>query len=189
MIHKLLTCYLLVSILLVSQTWSQERAIRPATSKASAGARQALAIGNSECEYAGRLRNLVNDDRAIGSTLQQLGFKVNTLTKTNQHQIERSIKQLGRQPRDSKRVGLLSYADHGVQFDGENQLLPTGIDPSTEEDARYDAAPLGKLLAQLPAVDNGVNVVVFDAWRNNPFARSFRSFNPELAQVNAFEFG
>ena len=120
MINKLLTCYLLVSVLLVSRAWSQDRAIRPATSKASTGARQALAIGNSEYEYAGRLRNLVNDDRAMGSTLQQLGFKVNTLTKTNQHQIERSIKQLGRQPRDSKRVGLFYYADHSVQFDGEN---------------------------------------------------------------------
>ena len=106
MIHKLLTCYLLVSVLLVSRAWSQDRAIRPATSKASTGARQALAIGNSEYEYSGRLRNLVNDDRAMGSTLQQLGFKVNTLTKTNQHLIERSIKQLGRQPWDSKRVGL-----------------------------------------------------------------------------------
>ena len=69
MIHKLLTCYLLVSVILVSRAWSQERAIRPATSKASTGARQALAIGNSEYEYAGRLRNLVNDDRAIGSIL------------------------------------------------------------------------------------------------------------------------
>ena len=120
MIHKLLTCYLLVSVLLVPLVWSQERAISPATSKASTGARQALAIGNSEYEYAGRLRNLVNDDRAMGSTLQQLGFKGNTLTKTNQHQIERSIKQLGRHPRDSKRVGLFYYADHGVQFDGES---------------------------------------------------------------------
>ena len=120
MVHKLLTCYLLVSLLLVSRAWSQERAIRPATSKASTGARQALAIGNSEYEYAGRLRNLVNDDRAMGSTLQQLGFKVNTLTKTNQHQIERSIKQLGGQPRDSKRVRLFYYADYSVQFDGEN---------------------------------------------------------------------
>ena len=120
MIDKLLTCYLLVSVLLVSRAWSQDRAVRPATSRASTGARQALAIGNSEYEYAGRLRNLVNDDRAMGSTLQQLGFKVNTLTKTNQHQIERSIEQLGRQPRDSKRVGLFYYADHGVPFDGEN---------------------------------------------------------------------
>ena len=56
-------------------------------------------------------------------------------------------------------------------------------------DARYDAVPLGKLLAQMKAVDNGVNVVVLDAWRNNPIARSFRFFNPELAQINAFEFG
>ncbi len=120
MIHKLLTCYLLVSLLLLSRAWSQERAIRPAFSEASTGARQALAIGNSEYEYAGRLRNLVNDDRAMGSTLQQLGFKVSTLTKTNQHQIERLIKQLGRQPRDSKRVGLFYYADHGVQLSGEN---------------------------------------------------------------------
>ena len=120
MIHKLLICYLLVSLLLVSLAWSQGRAIRPATSKASTGARQALAIGNSEYEYADRLRNLVNDDRAMGSTLHQLGFKVNTLTKTNQHQIERSIKQFSRQPRDSKRIGLFYYADHGVQFDGEN---------------------------------------------------------------------
>ena len=69
MIKKLLTCYLLVSVLLVSQAWSQDRAIRPATSKASTGARQALAIGNSEYECAGRLRNLVNDDRALGSIL------------------------------------------------------------------------------------------------------------------------
>ena len=42
---------------------------------------------------------------------------------------------------------------------------------------------------QMQAVDNGVNVVVLDAWRNNPFARSFRSFKPGLAKVNAFEFG
>ena len=69
MIHKLLICYLLVSELLVSLDWSQGRAIRPATSKASTGARQALVISNSEYKYAGRLRNLVNDDRALGSIL------------------------------------------------------------------------------------------------------------------------
>ena len=69
MIHKLLICYLLVSVLLVSLDWSQGRAIRPATSKASTGARQALVISNAEYKYAGRLRNLVNDDRALGSIL------------------------------------------------------------------------------------------------------------------------
>ena len=71
--------------------WSQERAIRPATSEATSENRQALVIGNSEYQYAGRLRNPVNDARAIGSTLQQLGFEVTTLTNLDQQQIERSI--------------------------------------------------------------------------------------------------
>ena len=41
----------------------------------------------------------------------------------------------------------------------------------------------------MQAVGNGVNVVVLDAWRNNLAKGLFRSFNPELAQVNAFGFG
>ena len=47
-------------------------------------------IGNSEYEYAGRLRNPL-DARAIYSTLQELDFEVTTLTNANQHQIVRSI--------------------------------------------------------------------------------------------------
>ena len=172
MIRKLLICYLLVSVLLVPLAWS-ERAIRPAASDSSSDTRQALVIGNSEYEHAGRLRNPVNDARAIGSTLQQLGFEVTTLTNASQRQMERSIKQFGRQLRDSKGVGLFYYAGHGMQFDGENYLLPTDIDPSTEEDVRYDAVPLGKLLAQMRAADNGMNVVVLDACRNNLFARPY----------------
>ena len=38
-------------------------------------------IGNSEFEYADRLRNPVNDVRAIDSTIQELNFGVVTLTK------------------------------------------------------------------------------------------------------------
>ncbi len=106
MIAKLLPWCLLVSVLLAPLAWSQERAIRPATSKASTGARQALVIGNSEYEYAGRLRNPVNDARAIGSTLKRLGFEVTTLTNADQRKMDRSIKQFGRQLRDSKGVGL-----------------------------------------------------------------------------------
>ena len=185
MTSKLLICYLLVSVLLVPLAWSQKRAIRPVTSEATSNKRQAFVIGNSEYQYAGRLRNPVNDARAIGSTLQQLGFEVTTLTNASQRQMERSIKQFGRQLRDSKGVGLFYYAGHGMQFDGENYLLPTDIDPSTEEDVRYDAVPVGKLLAQMRAADNKMNVVILDACRNNPFARSFRTFNPGLVQVNA----
>ena len=96
MIHKKLICYLLVMLMIGPMVWSQERAIRPVTSEATSENRQALVIGNSEYEYAGRLLNPVNDARAIGSTIQQLGFEVTTLANANQRKMERSIKQFGR---------------------------------------------------------------------------------------------
>ncbi|MDG2196304.1 MAG: caspase family protein [SAR324 cluster bacterium] len=167
----------------------QERAVRPVAAKPEtvdlSDKRQALVIGNSDYAYAGMLANPVNDANAIGKTLEQLGFEVTTVTDANQKTMERSIRNFGKQLKQKKGVGLFYFAGHGMQFDGENYLLPTDIDPSTEEDVRYDAVPLGKLLAQLRAADNGMNVVVLDACRNDPFARSFRSSSRGLAQVTA----
>ena len=60
-----------------------------------------------------------------------------------------------------------------MQYDGDSYLLPTDIDSSTEVDMRFDAAPLGKLLALVRALDNGMNIVVLDACRNNPFTNPF----------------
>jgi uncharacterized protein YjbI with pentapeptide repeats len=185
MMRKQLICYLLMTLLVVPMIWSQERAIRPANQQSNADVRQALVIGNSAYTSAGMLRNPVNDARAISNTLSQLGFGVTMITNADQRKMEQSIRDFGRELRDQKGVGLFYYAGHGMQFDGENYLLPTDIDPSTEEDVRYDAVPVGKLLAQMRAADNKMNVVILDACRNNPFSRSFRTFNPGLAQVNA----
>ena len=189
MLGKYPTIFILLLMLVVPTTWAQERAIRPANAKSESlevsETRRALVIGNSDYEYVGMLRNPVNDANAIGNALKQLGFEVTTVTDANQKKMERSIRDFGKQLKQNKGVGLFYFAGHGMQFDGENYLLPTDIDPSTEEDVRYDAVPLGKLMAQLRAADNGMNVVVLDACRNNPFARSFRSSSRGLAQVTA----
>ena len=129
----------------------EKRAVRPVAAKSEtvdlSDKRQALVIGNSDYAYAGMLANPVNDANAIGKTLEQLGFEVTTVTDANQKKMERSIRDFGKQLKRNKGVGLFYFAGHGMQFDGENYLLPTDIDPSTEEDVRYDAVPLGKLLA------------------------------------------
>jgi uncharacterized caspase-like protein len=49
-------------------------------------------IGNANYAYAGRLRNPVNDARAIGSTLEELGFKVTTVTDTSQRKMDQAIR-------------------------------------------------------------------------------------------------
>ena len=89
MILKHLSFYLLLSLLLVSFAWSQERAARPAKEFV---ARQALVIGNAAYSHAGRLRNPVNDAKAIGSTLKRLGFKVKIVTDANQRKMETAIR-------------------------------------------------------------------------------------------------
>ena len=171
MIRKILIYYLLITLLIVPLAWSQqERAVRPVAGAVDPNVRQALVIGNSEYRHAGRLRNPVNDARAIGSTLQQLGFEVKTLLDADHRKMEGAIRDFGDELRNRRGVGLFYYAGHGMQFDGENYLLPTDINPSTEDDVRYDAVPLGKMLAQMRAADNAMNVVILDACRNNPFS-------------------
>jgi hypothetical protein len=99
--------------------------------------------------------------------------------------MDQAIREFGIDLRQNNGVGLFFYAGHGMQIDGENYLLPTNINPSNETDVSYDAIPVGKLLGQMEVAGNGMNIVILDACRNNPFARSFRSSGRGLAQVIA----
>ena len=199
MLYNRLICYLLLSVLFVlfgcsspnreiqpfQGNQSEQRAIRPVAQTTSSDYRQALVIGNSDYDYAGILRNPINDAQAISNTLGELGFKVRTVIDADKRGMEQAIRSFGKQLRDRKGVGLFYYAGHGMQLDGENYLLPVNINPDTEDDVLYDGVPLGKLLAQMKSAGNGMNVVILDACRNNPFARSFRSTSRGLAQVVA----
>ena len=181
MIRKHSIFFVLLLLLIVPTSWAQERAIRPVETNV----RQALVIGNSKYTHTGPLRNPANDAEAISSTLKQLGFNVMTLTDADQRQMDQAIRKFGADLRGSNGVGLFYFAGHGMQIEGENYLLPTDINPSNEFDVTYDAVPVGKLLGQMEVAGNGMNVVILDACRNNPFARSFRSSSRGLAQVIA----
>ena len=104
MIRKILIYYLLITLLIVPLAWSQERNVRPVVGAVDPNFRQALVIGNSDYRHAGRLRNPVNDARAIGNTLQQLGFEVTTLLDVNQRQMERAIRAFGDELRSRRGV-------------------------------------------------------------------------------------
>ena len=181
MIQKTTIVAGLLLLLALPLSWAQERAIRPVETNN----KQALVIGNGNYAHAGVLRNPANDARAIGKTLQQLGFKVTTVTDGDKRQMDQAIRKFGVDLRGSNGVGLFFYAGHGMQIDGENYLLPTDINPSNEFDVAYDAVPVGKLLGQMQVAENKMNIVILDACRNNPFARSFRSSSKGLAQVVA----
>ena len=131
------------------------------------------------------MRNPVNDARSISKTLRDLGFSVTTLENADKRGMDSAIRKFGKTLRKEGGVGLFYYAGHGIQIRGENYLLPVDINPSTETDVSYDAVPLGKLLGQMKMADNGMNVVILDACRNNPYAHSFRNASHGLAKLNA----
>ena len=145
--------------------------------------RLALIIGNSK--YAeSPLVNPVNDARAMASTLTALGFTVTSLYDASLVEMNGAARQFGDKLRAGG-VGLFFYAGHGMQIRGRNFLIPVGADIKREEDVQYKAFDANQLLDKMESAKNPINIVILDACRNNPFARSFRSSATGLAQMDA----
>ena len=145
--------------------------------------RIALVIGNGNYRIA-RLNNPVNDAVDIAEALNQLGFTVTLKTNIGQRTMEQSIRNFGKKLR-SGGVGLFYFAGHGVQVKGRNYMIPIGAEIESESDVQYEAVDAGRILGQMEDAGNKMNIVILDACRNNPFAKSFRSNNRGLARMDA----
>lgn len=145
--------------------------------------RIALVIGNGNYSVS-PLRNPVNDASDIAAVLQKLGFYVIVKTDADQRAMENSIRDFGKKLR-SGGVGLFYFAGHGMQVKGRNYLIPIGADIESESDVKYEAVDAGRVLGKMEDADNDLNIVILDACRDNPFARSFRSSSRGLARMDA----
>ena len=74
-------------------------------------------------------------------------------------------------------VVLLFYAGHGMQVDGKNYLVPVDAKLAEASDLPFETIEIDKLLDSLG--DPGhTNIILLDACRDNPLARSFASHLP-----------
>lgn len=163
---------------------SLERTLMVAPRQEVAGeARNALVIGNSAYTQ-GPLRNPVNDARAMAKALGDTGFHVILVENASQAAMQRAVREFG--DRISKGgVGLFYYAGHGMQVKGRNYLIPVNADIAREDEIEFTTVDVNLVLAKMDSAKNGLNIVVLDACRNNPFQRSFRSMQTGLAQMDA----
>jgi hypothetical protein len=145
--------------------------------------RVALVIGNGNYPNA-PLKNAPNDAELMAHTLESLGFEVMSKTNANQREMKALISEFGARIRRGG-VGLFYYAGHGLQIDGENYLIPT--DAQIEQEADVDAwgVNVTAVLKQMGKADNHLNLVILDACRDNPFARSWRGGARGLAELEA----
>lgn len=168
---------------------------------ASEGRRLALVIGNADYNLDGAIRpdsappagqmndlkNPINDAFDISEQLRQMSYDVTVVENADRKAILRALAGLREKARhDSTDKVVIFYAGHAIQFNGENYLIPTGaVLPQAADDLvsavdleamiLLQTVPLRDIMAVLkqPA-RGGVNVVILDACRRNPWERRIR---------------
>lgn len=130
--------------------------------------RAALVIGNGAYRV-GPLKNPVNDAQAITTQLRVLGFDVLQRENLGLRDMIETFRQFSMAAR-SAAVRLVFYAGHGVQVKGRNYLLPVDTEIRSEDEMPAKSADLNELLDRLASIKQGINIVILDACRTNPFS-------------------
>lgn len=146
--------------------------------------RIALVIGNSQYKTM-PLKNPENDATDIANKLKKYGFKVSKVINGSRKQIKAALRRFSRDLSQEKTIGLFYYAGHGVQIKGQNYLIPVDAEIKSEFEVEDEAIPINRVLNAMEQAGNNLNLVILDACRDNPFARSFRSQSRGLARMGA----
>jgi murein DD-endopeptidase MepM/ murein hydrolase activator NlpD len=138
------------------------------------GKRKALVIGNDVYRSVPKLENARADARAMGQSLEALGFKVTMAMD----QTERGMKETLRNFKSTVEGGdevVVFYAGHGVQLGSTNYLLPVDIAGQDEEQVRDEAIQMQRILDDMQERRTGFMLMIVDACRDNPFKVAGRS--------------
>ncbi len=140
------------------------------------GARVALVMGNGKYVNANVLPNPPNDAHAMAGALREIGFDVVEGENLDRANMETLLREFLHKASNASIV-LLFYAGHGMQVDGKNYLVPVDAKLAEASDLPFETIEIDKLLDSLG--DPGhTNIILLDACRDNPLARSFASHLP-----------
>ena len=134
----------------------------------------ALIIGNADYNV-GRLNNPVNDARSLTKSLRDLGFTV--LYKPNlasREAMELAVEEFSAQI-SSADIALFYYSGHGVQRQGNNYLMPTKSVINKASHVRHRAMNVSFLMDEMTSHSRGLNLVILDACRDDPYPRDSKS--------------
>lgn len=165
------------------QDGAVERGATPVATAVDPARRVALVIGNGD--YPGqKLANPVRDAQAIEVALRSLDFTVVAAINATRTEMLTALTRFRSSLRGAG-VGLVYFAGHGVQIDGQNFLIPVDVDMKREEQVRYNSIRVDDVLEGLDVQGTPpVKILILDACRNNPFGRARGAGGSGLAPVN-----
>ena len=142
-----------------------------APSVAWAAGRVALVVGNGAYGAIGALPNPGNDAGDVSAALGRLGFDVTTVRDVDRVGMNEALRVFTRESAGAD-VALVFYAGHGLEVDGVNYLVPVDARLERDTDVRFETVALDDVLASTTGAS--LRVVILDACRNNPLARSMQ---------------
>jgi Caspase domain len=133
----------------------------------------ALIIGNSNYDNTTTLPNPVNDAMLIVTSADEAGFDDVTMAlDLTTGDFQKTLREF-RKKADGADVAMIYYAGHGIEGQGKNWLIPVNAELNASLDLPYEAMELDRVMESLSGAQ--IRMVVLDACRNNPFARSWKS--------------
>ena len=144
-----------------------------ATNAARAEKRVALVVGNSNYQTVPQLPNPSRDANAVAKMFRDAGFDtVDTLINAGNLEFKRAIRKF-ETVADQADIAVVYYAGHGLEIGGVNYLIPVDARLASDRDAEDESIPLERLVATADGAKR-LRLIVLDACRDNPFAKSMR---------------
>jgi uncharacterized caspase-like protein len=144
-----------------------------ATRPALANKRVALVVGNSAYKNVPKLANPANDAAAIAAMFRDAKFDVvESRQDLGNIEMRRLLRVFSDRAKDAD-IAVVFYAGHGVEVDGVNYLIPVDAILERDSDAYDEAISLDRVLQTIESAKR-LRLVILDACRDNPFARSMK---------------
>lgn len=157
----------------------EKKSTTPAAIYDHGSEKYALVIGVQNYSHIPALRHSLNDATDVSNSLKAKGFKVESLyDPQTKKEIRDAIARYYTTMKDKTgAVGLIYYAGHGMQNEGENYIIPATADLKVPGDLEEQCVKMNTLMSVLNSSSN-LNILLLDACRTN----SLPSFSRDVAQ-------
>ncbi len=137
--------------------------------------KRALVIGNSNYQNVGKLKNPTNDSLDIKNSLEKIGFEVTYGEDIALKEFNKKIKSFTDDALGSD-ILFFYYAGHGLQYNGENYLVPIDADIEDTHEISSESINLGTVESRFAQSNSKANIFILDSCRDNPFESNIKSY-------------
>src|SRR3974390_1085972 len=148
--------------------------------------RIALVVGNAAYQAGSPLNTAANDAGLIAQTLQAAGFDVVGARDLDQDSLRHAFRDfVEKAPGAGPYTVVFVYVSgYGLQLEGENYFAPIDAKIARDSDIPSEALRISDYSRPLTALKLQATIVVLDAARANPFAKSGPPLAGGLALVD-----